>query len=180
MCWKAAGHELFSEFSAGRSPDETFVLLFETGAKRLCLFIIIQKPPWVLGKKLFVSCCWIYSLPYLKRVNKWQSTKEWRDVCVWSGCRLLHQTDICVVVAHPSHSASGFFTHPSSKYTPLEKPLEKTPPSSTQLAKNILPGPPSTPTPPCAFLSVLTHIIWLLCLPHFFHSCTQHQFIILH
>lgn len=83
-----------------------------------------------------------------------------------------------VYSAHPSCSPSVFFTHPSSKYTPLEKPFEKIPPSPTPHAKNIQPRPPLQPTPP---LAALFSFCLLHCCPsHLFTSCTQCQFIISH
>lgn len=64
-----------------------------------------------------------------------------------------------VYSAHPSCSPSVFFTHHSPKYIPLEKPLEKIPPSSTQHAKNILSRPPFQPPSQFGFLSVQTPVI---------------------
>ena len=53
-----------------------------------------------------------------------------RNVCGLIADSYIRQT--LVYSAHPSCSPSVFFTHPGSKYTPLEKPLEKIPPSTTQ------------------------------------------------
>lgn len=72
--------------------------------------------------------------------------------CVWSYCRLLHQAGLSVQCTSLLFSLC-LFTHPASKYTPLEKPLEKIPPSSTQCAKNTLPRPPLQPPAFCACLS---------------------------
>lgn len=52
----------------------------------------------------------------------------------------------CCSHAHPSCCPPGFSAHPSSKYTPLEKPFEEIPPSPTPHTKNIQPRPPFTPT----------------------------------
>lgn len=94
---------------------------------------------------------------------------------MWSYCRRLHQTDR---VQCTSLLFWVFFAHPASKYTPLEKTLEKILPSSTQSTKNILPRPLFPPPP--------RH--WLFRGPlstsadgwpsHLFPHRTQHQFII--
>lgn len=71
-----------------------------------------------------------------------------------------------------------FFAHPASKYTPLEKPLQKILPSSTQRAKNIPPRPPFPP-PPRHWLFRGPHSTSADGWPsHLFPHCTQHQFII--
>lgn len=77
--------------------------------------------------------------------------------------------------AHPSCSPSVFFTHPDSKYTPLEKPLEKIPPSPTPHAKNIQPRPPLQ-TPLLFFLSTLPSFASLLpfSLVHLLHASPVH------